>query len=92
MLLALTVCGLVLLVLGKNPLVYYSDVVERGLLNWGGLQATINRMTPLLLIAAGLVVSFQAGISISEPTANSCLPPCLQRRSVQCSSALCRGA
>jgi general nucleoside transport system permease protein len=61
-LLALGVSGIVLLVLGKNPLVYYGDVLARGLFNWGGLQATINRMTPLLLIAAGLVVSFQAGI------------------------------
>jgi ABC-type uncharacterized transport system permease subunit len=61
-LLALSVSGIVLLALGKNPLAYYSDVLARGLFNWGGLQATINRMTPLLLIAAGLVVSFQAGI------------------------------
>ena len=61
-LLALCVSGVVLLALGKNPLAYYSDVLARGLLSWGGLQATINRMAPLLLIAAGLVVSFQAGI------------------------------
>jgi ABC-type uncharacterized transport system permease subunit len=61
-LLALIVSGVVLLVLGKNPLTYYGDVLARGLFNWGGLQATITRMAPLLLIAAGLVVSFQAGI------------------------------
>jgi general nucleoside transport system permease protein len=61
-LLALSISGIVLLALGKNPLAYYSDVLARGLFNWGGLQATINRMTPLLLIAAALVVSFQAGI------------------------------
>jgi general nucleoside transport system permease protein len=61
-LLALSISGIVLLALGKNPLAYYSDVLARGLFNWGGLQATINRMTPLLLIAAGLVVSFQSGI------------------------------
>ena len=61
-LLALSVSGIVLLALGKNPLAYYGDVLARGLFNWGGLQATINRMTPLLLIAAALVVSFQAGI------------------------------
>jgi general nucleoside transport system permease protein len=61
-LLALGVCGVVLLAVGKNPLDYYGDVVARGLFNWGGLQATITRMTPLLLIAAGLLVSFQAGI------------------------------
>ena len=61
-LLALGVSGLVLLALGKNPLAYYGDVLTRGLLTWGGLQATITRMAPLLLIAAGLVLSFQAGI------------------------------
>jgi ABC-type uncharacterized transport system permease subunit len=60
--LALCVSGAVLLALGKNPLAYYDDVLARGLFNWGGLQATITRMAPLLLIAAGLVVSFQAGI------------------------------
>ena len=61
-LLALVVSGVVLLALGKNPLAYYGEVLNRGLFNWGGLQATITRMAPLLLIAAGLVVSFQAGI------------------------------
>jgi general nucleoside transport system permease protein len=60
--LALCVSGAVLLALGKNPLAYYDYVLTRGLFNWGGLQATITRMAPLLLIAAGLVVSFQAGI------------------------------
>jgi general nucleoside transport system permease protein len=61
-LLAFSVCGIILLVLGKNPFIYYGEVLSRGLFNWGGLQATIIRMAPLLLIAAGLVVSFQAGI------------------------------
>jgi general nucleoside transport system permease protein len=61
-LLALAVSGLVLLALGKNPFAYYGDVLNRGLFTWGGLQATVTRTAPLLLIAAGLVVSFQAGI------------------------------
>ncbi len=60
--LALTVSGIVLIALGKDPLVYYGDVLGRGLFNWGGLQATITRMAPLLLIASGLIISFQAGI------------------------------
>jgi ABC-type uncharacterized transport system permease subunit len=60
--LALAVAGAVLLALGRNPLVYYDYVLARGLLSWGGLQATITRMAPLLLIASGLMVSFQAGI------------------------------
>jgi general nucleoside transport system permease protein len=61
-LLALTLGGLILLVLGKDPLAYYSYVLKRGLLSWGGLQETLTRMAPLLLIAAGLMVAFRAGI------------------------------
>ena len=61
-LLALIVGGIILLILGKDPLAYYGYVVERGLLTWGGLQETFTRMSPLLLIAAGLIVAFRAGI------------------------------
>src|SRR5688500_19239218 len=61
-LLALVVGGIILLILGKDPLTYYGYVVRRGLLTWGGLQETLTRMSPLLLIAAGLIVAFRAGI------------------------------
>ncbi len=61
-LLALIVGGIILLILGKDPLAYYGYVVKRGLLTWGGLQETFTRMAPLLLIAAGLIVAFRAGI------------------------------
>ena len=61
-LLALAIGGLVLLILGKDPLAYYGYVLRRGLLTWGGLQETFTRMAPLLLIAAGLIVAFRAGI------------------------------
>ena len=61
-LLALTAGGLILLALDKNPFDYYAFVVERGLLSWAGLQETITRSAPLLLIAAGLIVAFRAGI------------------------------
>jgi simple sugar transport system permease protein len=60
--LALVMGGIVLLVLGKDPLIYYSYVLERGLLRWSGLQETLTRMAPLLLIASGLIVAFRAGI------------------------------
>jgi simple sugar transport system permease protein len=59
---ALVVGGLILLVLGKDPLAYYGFVVRRGLLTWGGFQETLTRMSPLLLIAAGLIVAFRAGL------------------------------
>ena len=61
-LLALVVGGLILLSLGKNPLDYYWFIVKRGILSPGGLQATIVRAAPLLLIAAGLIVAFRAGL------------------------------
>lgn len=61
-LLALIVGGIILLILGKDPLTYYGYVARRGLLTWGGLQETFTRMSPLLLIAAGLIVAFRAGI------------------------------
>lgn len=60
--LALVVGGVLLLALGKNPLDYYAFVVERGILRRGGLQETLTRMAPILLIAAGLIVAFRAGI------------------------------
>jgi len=61
-LLALVVGGIILMVLGKNPLAYYGYVLDRGLFNWVGFQATLTRMVPLLLMAAGLIVAFRAGI------------------------------
>jgi simple sugar transport system permease protein len=61
-LLALVMGGIILLILGKDPLAYYGYVAKRGLLTWGGLQETFTRMSPLLLIAAGLIVAFRAGI------------------------------
>jgi ABC-type uncharacterized transport system permease subunit len=54
--------GFILLVLGKDPLDYYGFVLQRSLLRWGGAQETVTRMAPLLLIAAGLIVAFRAGI------------------------------
>lgn len=61
-LLALAVGGAILIALGKDPLAYYGFVFERGLLSWPGLQESITRSGPLLLIAAGLIVAFRAGI------------------------------
>ncbi len=57
-----SVGGLILLALGKDPLGYYGYVLQRSLLRWGGAQETLTRMAPLLLIAAGLMVAFRAGI------------------------------
>jgi len=61
-LLALLVGAVVLLILGKDPLAYYGYVLDRGLLSRSGLQETVTRMAPLLMISAGLIVAFRAGI------------------------------
>lgn len=61
-LLALLAGALIILALGKDPLTYYEYVVQRGLLSPTGFQATVTRTAPLLLIAAGLIVAFRAGI------------------------------
>jgi simple sugar transport system permease protein len=61
-LLALIVGALIILALGKDPLTYYGYVIRRGLLSPSGFEATLTRMAPLLMIAAGLIVAFRAGL------------------------------
>lgn len=60
--LALLAGALILLALGKDPIGYYGFVLQRSLLRPSGLQETFTRMAPLLLMAAGLIVAFRAGI------------------------------
>jgi simple sugar transport system permease protein len=59
---ALVLGGVILLVMGVNPLSYYVYVVDRAILSPSGLSATLTRMGPFLLIAASLIVAFRAGI------------------------------
>ena len=54
--------GLLLLLLGKNPVSFYWTTIESGLFTWGGLMQTIIRLAPLLLMSAGFIVAFQAGL------------------------------
>jgi len=54
--------GVLLLILGKNPVGFYWTTLESGLLTWGGLMQTIIRLAPLLLMSAGFIVAFQAGL------------------------------
>ena len=54
--------GVLLLVLGKNPAAFYWTTLESGLFTWGGLMQTIIRLAPLLLMSAGFIVAFQAGL------------------------------
>lgn len=54
--------GVMLLIMGRNPLSFYWTTFESGLLTWGGLMQTIIRLAPLLLMSAGFIVAFQAGL------------------------------
>ena len=60
---AAVICGGVLLaLLGRDPVSFYSNVVGHGLLGSLGRQESLIRMAPLLCIAAGLMIAFPAGI------------------------------
>ena len=59
---ALLVSGIVLLLVGVNPLTYYGLVIRGGLLRSHGLEETLTRMGPLMLLGSSLLVSFRAGI------------------------------
>jgi general nucleoside transport system permease protein len=61
-LLALIVNGILLAALGRDPLSFYADMFDRGLIQWQGFQESIIRSAPLLLIAAGLIVAFRANL------------------------------
>jgi general nucleoside transport system permease protein len=60
--LALIACGIILLVIGRDPIAFYGDIVKAGILRSSGLQDTITRMAPALLIAGGLVIVFRANL------------------------------
>lgn len=59
---ALLIGGLLLATLGRNPFAFYWNVIDHGLVGSLGRQETLIRMAPLLLIAAGLMIAFPAGI------------------------------
>jgi len=59
---ALVAGGVLLLALGKDPLAFYWTTLQSGLFSWSGLTQTLIRLAPLLLMSAGFIVSFQAGL------------------------------
>jgi len=59
---ALALSGAILWLLGNDPLEYYAYVARRGLMTASGFQATVTRMAPLLLLGAGLILAFRAGL------------------------------
>lgn len=59
---ALMLGAIVLLAMDVDPLSYYAYVVQRAIFSPSGIESTLTRMGPLLLIAASLIVAFRAGI------------------------------
>jgi len=60
--LAFLACGILLAILGRDPVAFYRDILTGGLLRASGLQDSITRMVPILLIGAGLIVAFRASL------------------------------
>jgi simple sugar transport system permease protein len=58
----LALASLLLTALGVDAISYFAYVVERGLLTRLGLEQSLTRMAPLLLLAASLIVAFRAGV------------------------------
>jgi simple sugar transport system permease protein len=61
LLLAVGTGGLILALIGVDPIAYYKDIYSGGI-EFGAWEDTVMRMAPLLLIAVGLIVVFRAGI------------------------------
>jgi general nucleoside transport system permease protein len=59
--LALVAGGILLLVLGRNPVTFYASIYQGGITQ-DAWEDSVMRMAPLLLIAAGLIFIFRANI------------------------------
>ena len=62
MLLALLVSGLILAVLGVDPIAFYADIVTAGIVRDSGRSDVITRMAPILVIGCGLIFAFRASL------------------------------
>ncbi len=60
-LLALVTGGILLAAMGRNPLTFYANIY-RGGITLSAWQDSVMRMAPLLLMAAGLIIVFRAGL------------------------------
>jgi ABC-type uncharacterized transport system permease subunit len=60
--LALITAGVLLALIGRDPFAFFGDVLTAGIFRWNGLQDTITRTAPVLLVGAGLIVAFRAGL------------------------------
>ncbi len=60
--LALLTCGILLALIGRDPVAFFRDIVQAGLLSKSGFQDTVTRMAPILRIGAGLIVAFRGSL------------------------------
>ena len=54
--------GIILLIIGKDPVLYFSHLFARGMGTSLGVIETVIKMAPLLIISAGLLSCFSAGL------------------------------
>ena len=54
--------GIVLLIIGKDPMLYFRLLFARGMGTSLGLIESLIKMAPLLIVSAGLLVCFSAGL------------------------------
>jgi simple sugar transport system permease protein len=60
--LAFLASAVLLVTLGRDPVAFYRDILQGGVLRASGLQDSITRMIPILLVGAGLIVAFRASL------------------------------
>jgi simple sugar transport system permease protein len=60
--LALVAVALALVALERDPAAFFENLLWRGVLSRLGIEDTITRMAPLLLLAASLIAAFRAGL------------------------------
>ncbi len=61
-LLAMTTGGILLYFLGKNPLTLYAQLFLQGMGSALGITETVIKMAPILIVSAGLLLAFSAGL------------------------------
>jgi simple sugar transport system permease protein len=59
---AFAIGGVLLWLLGANPLEAYWVLISGAFGNLNGLTSTLTKMTPLLLVALGICISFRGGV------------------------------
>lgn len=59
---ALIIGGIILILIGSNPLRVYTEIFTLGMGTYLGITESLKRMVPLLIISAGLIIVFKTGI------------------------------